>query len=144
MKRTAVTAAFLVALTSTPVLAQTPDFGNDSSPYANDGECDDPRFIGWGVATSTSHETVGKDASDCARLFNLRQIRLNRTQAESSIEQCQSIDFGDNSSEWSNDGECDDPRFWGGAMHTILNFGDLGRDAKDCRALCNSGAIWLR
>ena len=33
-----------------PVAAQTIDFGDDASPFANDGACDDIRFVGPGMA----------------------------------------------------------------------------------------------
>lgn len=53
-------------------------------------------------------------------------------------------DFGDNSSHWANDGECDDPRFEGaGAANTLLEE-DLGHDAADCRRLFDAGRIALR
>jgi hypothetical protein len=71
-------------------------------------------------------------------------IRPVRTHEQSSIAECTKIDFGDDSSEWSNDNECDDPRFTGGSVDEILNMQDLLGDATDCRALCNSGAIWLK
>ena len=48
-------------------------------------------------------------------------------------------DFGDNSSRWANDGECDDPRFEGeGSAATLLD-GDRGHDATDCRSLFEPG-----
>lgn len=53
-------------------------------------------------------------------------------------------DFGDNSSHWAHDGECDDPRFEGnGAANTLLDE-DLGHDAADCRELLDAGRITLR
>ena len=36
------------ALMAGPAWAQDPSFGDDSSEWANDGECDDPRFDGAG------------------------------------------------------------------------------------------------
>lgn len=127
-----------------PVVAQTtPDFGDDSSEFAFDHECDDPRFTGWGVATSTSTENTGTDASDCSHLYSLGQIRLSQTESK-GVEQCASINYGDNSSQWSNNNECDDPRFAGGGVPGIMNLEDIGRDAADCQSLCESGSIWLR
>ncbi len=43
------------------------DFGDDSSPYANDGDCDDTRFSGdrGSSAWTASDEHVGRDATDC-------------------------------------------------------------------------------
>jgi hypothetical protein len=53
-------------------------------------------------------------------------------------------DFGDNTSEWADDGECDDPRFEGeGAADTLLDE-DRGHDAADCRSLFGQGRISLR
>ena len=52
--------------------------------------------------------------------------------------------FGDNTSRWANDGECDDPRFEGeGAADTLLE-ADNGHDANDCRKLFGAGKITLR
>jgi hypothetical protein len=53
-------------------------------------------------------------------------------------------DFGDNTSRWADDGECDDPRFEGaGAADTLLEV-DRGHDAADCRTLFIAGRITLR
>lgn len=53
-------------------------------------------------------------------------------------------DFGDNTSTWADDGECDDPRFEGdGAAATLLDE-DRGHDAADCRALFEAGRVALR
>jgi len=141
---------FLLALFSASLLnvsaasAQSIKFGDDNGDYALDSECDDPRFVGWGVATSTSEENIMHDASDCQKLFNLGQIRLNRTKEQSNVSECAMINFGDNSSEWARDNECDDPRFTGGRADDILNFEDIGADADDCQLLCRNGTIWLR
>ena len=51
------------------------------------------------------------------------------------------IDFGDNNSQWMNDGECDDPRFEGPGMAFIPLEEDRGRDATDCRELFERGLI---
>ncbi|MEO0359219.1 MAG: hypothetical protein AAF386_13205, partial [Pseudomonadota bacterium] len=58
--------------------------------------------------------------------------------------QCDAIDFGNNSSTFARDGECDDPRFDGPGTDSIMLRSDLLSDAKDCRAACNAGQIWLR
>ena len=53
------------------------------------------------------------------------------------------IDFGDNSSDWAGDGECDDPRFAGRGMASTLLEEDRLHDADDCRELFSQGAIGL-
>ncbi len=55
------------------------------------------------------------------------------------------IDFGDDSSEWANDGECDDGRFIGpGMTETVLLDEDAGHDATDCRTAYEKGDIRLK
>src|SRR5690606_18124083 len=46
------------------------DFGDDSSPWAKDGECDDPRFEGSGVADEVVDADLLKDATDCSAAFD--------------------------------------------------------------------------
>ncbi len=56
----------------------------------------------------------------------------------------QSVDFGDDGGMWSNDGECDDPRFEGPGMTTTpLLDADIMHDATDCRTAFESGRITL-
>lgn len=45
------------------------EFGDDASTWANDGECDDPRFAGNGAADSFSDEDAYHDATDCSELY---------------------------------------------------------------------------
>ncbi|MCB2065540.1 MAG: hypothetical protein KDE15_02740 [Erythrobacter sp.] len=56
-----------------------------------------------------------------------------------------SIDYGDDTSTWANDGECDDPRFEnapnGTGMAAVLLEQDSGHDATDCRTLVEAGSI---
>lgn len=54
------------------------------------------------------------------------------------------IEWGDNTSQWANDNECDDPRFAGPGMHSILLDEDRYHDASDCRRLYEQGRIYLR
>ena len=57
----------------------------------------------------------------------------------------QQVVFGDDSGDWSNDGECDDPRFEGPGMTlTPLLHDDVLRDASDCRNAYEKGALSLR
>jgi hypothetical protein len=122
-----------------PATAADVDFGDDSSRWANDGECDDPRFAGTGMATTLLAEDEGKDATDCRTLFEAGSITLKG--AATGIDD---IDFGDDSSEWANDGECDDPRFTGPGTATTLLDEDERRDATDCREAYEAGTITLK
>ena len=70
---------------------------------------------------------------------NIRDLPLD-SNAEISVA---GIDFGDNSSQWANDGECDDPRFEGGGMATQTNDDDLRSDATDCSEAYQNGSIAL-
>ena len=150
----ALTLALLAGL-SLPAMAQASaeiDFGDDTSEWANDGECDDPRFEGAGMASELIEEDLLADATDCRTAFEAGTITLRAetdipeetpaatTVAPRSIEE---IDFGDDTSEWANDGECDDPRFSGSGMATTLEDADIARDATDCRAAFEAGEITL-
>ncbi len=133
-----------------PVLLPLPDnvaFGDDTSPWANDGECDDPRFVGQDASAKNIPEDAGHDATDCTRSFQRGDLGLIGGAASYQIDATvpiEDVDFGNNSSEWSEDGECDDPRFVGSYMATKLSREDDGRDADDCRALYEDGSIRLK
>jgi len=131
-------------LAACAVTATSIDFGDNSSALANDGECDDPRFAGPGMAPSFADVNIQRDAEDCRRLYNAAEVRLAQTQVEFDIAQCNSIDYGNDASQWARDGRCDDPRFTGPGVDNILNDDDIGTDATDCRSLCTSGRVWLR
>lgn len=121
------------------------DFGSDESEWAEDGECDDARFAGEGMTTTQLIAAdIMLDASDCKSQLELDAIAL---QGISTIEFDEDdlevgdplsaliIDFGDDASEWANDGECDDMRFTGeGMTSTILIHADIMHDATDCEA----------
>ena len=124
--------------------AQQINFGNDSSDYAKDGECDDPRFFGAGMATVLEDENIRRDATDCRNAFTDGRIRLWVEAEARAATDCSRIEFGDDSSEWANDGECDDFRFKGPGTHSIMRSDDIRRDATDCRALCEAGQVFLR
>lgn len=126
------------------ILAACMSVGDDSGSYANDGECDDPRFVGGGMAQSVGNDEIGKDATDCAKLLAAGRIRWERTRDQWDVAQCDAIDYGNNSASYANDGECDDPRFTGSGVDDIMLGADLGKDANDCRALCKTGAVWLK
>lgn len=118
-----------------------PDFGNDSSRWSNDGECDDPRFQGPGMTPTTLLDSDRfADATDCKTAFDAGQIWL-----ANSASTLPTPDFGNDSSEWANDGECDDPRFAGPGMTlTTLLDSDRFADATDCREAWERGQLRLR
>ncbi|WP_338721303.1 hypothetical protein [Devosia sp. XK-2] len=138
-------ALLLMAGLSAPALAQASteiDFGDDSSEWANDGECDDPRFAGSAMASELLDTDIGRDATDCRAAFEAGSISLAESTTAATTAN-DDIDFGDDSSEWAKDGECDDPRFAGSAMASELLDADIGRDATDCRAAFEAGTITL-
>src|SRR4051812_27590006 len=54
----------------------------------------------------------------------------------------QSVDFGDDASQFAKDGECDDMRFSGpGMTDTTLIDSDIRHDATDCRSAYNQGRL---
>jgi len=132
----------LMAGFSLPSFAQDDagiDFGDDSSEWANDGECDDPRFEGDVMAVELLDTDIGRDASDCRAAFEAGEITLRPDLSEAVAD----IDFGDDSSQWANDQECDDPRFAGPGMAHALHEENVGHDASDCRNAFVDGTIWL-
>lgn len=58
------------------------DFGDDSGDWANDGECDDPRFLGNGMSMMPAFDHERRDASDCRVLFGLGEVRLARPEQQ--------------------------------------------------------------
>lgn len=72
--------------------------GDDSCRWANDGECDDPRY-GTGACQQ------GTDYSDCWRIVAGTE---------------------DDSCRWANDGECDEPGFGTGACTQGTDISDCG------------------
>jgi len=133
-----------VAACTAPIIYNGISFGDDSSQWSGDGECDDPRFVGGGMAYDLDTDDIQRDASDCLRLYQAQRIRLVRTRAQWSTSQCREVRFGNNSSSYARDGECDDPRFTGPGTDSILLGGDRMKDAADCRALCSAGSVWIR
>ena len=114
------------------------DFGDDAGEYGRDGECDDGRFDGDGMAPGMLARNRGRDAADCRRLYDEGRIRLFGVDLDSGY-----IDFGDDTSAYARDGECDDPRFDGGGMNAFPLCSDRGHDATDCRRLYDAGRIRL-
>lgn len=51
-------------------------WGDDQSEYANDGECDDPRFVGPGMYQGSNYEEdIRHDATDCREQYEAGRIR---------------------------------------------------------------------
>jgi hypothetical protein len=128
------------------------DFGDDNGDWANDNECDDSRFVGPGMtATPLLDEDIGHDATDCRTAFEAGNLQL-RNGASAAAPQAlaavplssETLDFGDDSSRWANDNECDDKRFAGAGMTaTPLLDEDVGHDATDCRTAFEAGRLQL-
>ncbi|MEM9351065.1 MAG: hypothetical protein AAGA47_12460 [Pseudomonadota bacterium] len=124
--------------------AQSPEFGDDSGSYTRDGECDDRRFFGPDTAPDIDSENIGRDASDCRAAFEAGTAFIWNQSEAAAATSCEAIDFGNDGSDYADDGECDDPRFEGIGAATTLLSGDRGRDATDCRRLCELEAIFIR
>ena len=138
------TFAAALALCPLAATAQDIDFGDNTSEYARDGECDDRRFRGQGTTLEMSWADTTHDAADCKALFDKQQVQIWVFEESIAATECSAINFGSNASEYSDDGACDDPRFEGfGAAETLLS-DDLEADANDCRRLCEFGLIGLR
>jgi len=113
------------------------DFGDNTSNYADNGECDDPRFEGDGMASILVSSDLRHDAADCAAGVAAGTVALKALPvlADNAPSQAlDTIDFGDDASGFALDGACDDPRFAGRSMAGVLIAPDLGHDASDCRA----------
>ena len=140
--------AIAAALTLTMALpgaahAQAPEFGDDSSSFARNGECDDMRFSGPGMtATLLIDSDIRHDATDCRTAFNAGRLTYNGGHRQAGGGGgSTTISFGDDSSSWARNGECDDKRFSGAAMATILIDSDINHDATDCRTAYTQGRV---
>jgi hypothetical protein len=132
--------AIFLASEAANIVIQAIDFGNDEGSFPNDQECDDPRFEGPGAFSGG--DDVLTDASDCRTLLYQGSINFageNNFPPENVPDSVDmdlaGINFGDDSSNWANDGECDDPRFGGGGSADSLLDEDALHDATDCRDL---------
>ena len=135
------------------------DFGDDAGPHALDGECDDPRFEGPGMfqgelIRANDHH----DATDCRTQYKAGRIALIETPNTLLVVEASATDglyyddntgrghtgssFGDNTSDYAFDGECDDPRLTGPGMADVLYRENVGRDAGDCEALHATSDVW--
>lgn len=127
-----------------PLGAQDIDYGDDSSDWARDGECDDRRFAGPGMAGSLGWRNTGRDATDCSRLLASGKVNYWNFGAALAATQCDAIDFGDDSGEYALDDECDDMRFEGPGMASGVSIDNIRKDASDCSRMCRFGIIALR
>jgi hypothetical protein len=118
------------------------DMGTNTSTYANDGECDDPRFAGNAMAEGLLVVNIGKDAADCQSAFDAGTITLDPLFATPANDAA--IIYGDDTGNYTNDGECDDVRFTGDYVETMFYIvDDIGHDANDCRVAVTAGeARW--
>lgn len=135
---------FLALVLSPPAMAQSIDFGDDNSEYANDFECDDRRFVGNGMATGLDWDDAGHDATDCRHAYELGTIKLWNQSKASAATQCSAISYGDDTSDYARDGTCDDPRFEGPGTDSVMLPDELGRDATDCKKACEMGTAFIR
>lgn len=89
-------AAFVLAaaMGAGPSLAQDVDFGDDSSSFANNGRCDDPRFEGPGAAIFRSPLDMGRDATDCRTALEAGRVALTPTAQSALAAQAEIVDDG--------------------------------------------------
>lgn len=123
---------------------EDPYYGNDDGDFAQDGECDDRRFVGSGMAVSLAWGSTGRDATDCREAVEAGTITAWDPAYAASQTMCSEIDFGTDQTDYANNGTCDDFRFEGigAAAHMISS--DIGEDASDCRRMCDYGMIFVR
>lgn len=114
------------------------DFGDDSSRWAEDGECDDPRFTGPGMSSELEAADLGADASDCRAAYEAGTVEYSE---EASAIAAAEFDYGADWSRWAHDGVCDDPRFTGPGTDKKLLEEDAFGDASDCQALEAEGQV---
>lgn len=119
------------------------DFGDDTGSWTEDGECDDPRFIGEGMANSTSEDDLLRDATDCRNLFEAGSIKLSNLSFDPDLTVFEGTELGDDSYEWANDGQCDDARFTGEGMATSPDRDAIKKDRSDCSAGFQLGRLTL-
>ena len=107
-----------------------------------DGERDDRRLAGSGVAADLGSENGGRDATDCRQGVENGPLTLREEGAALGATRCEPIDFGGGGGEWPDDSECDDPRFEGRAVGAFVAGAERG--ASDCRRPRGLGASALR
>ncbi|WDR04473.1 hypothetical protein PSQ90_08945 [Devosia rhodophyticola] len=141
--RAAFSAGTVVMRDTTPIAGFA--MGTDNSRYANDNQCDDPRFEGPGTDKKLLPADMLADATDCAATMSEgmvwpRAVYQATYQSKAPFDaKASGIDFGDNTSSYANDDECDDPRFEGPGVAGDLSYENQWHDANDCRAAFEAG-----
>jgi hypothetical protein len=134
----------LLAIAAPAHAKDTINYGDNTSSFANNGECDDPRFDGQGMASILTASDRGHDAEDCAAGVKAGKVRfmpLPAYEGEGKAPKIGEIDFGDDSSQFAHNGDCDDRRFGGRTMASILIDSDIRHDAADCRTGMEQGDL---
>ena len=119
-------------------------FGDDSGEWADDGECDDPRFAGEAMARFPGASHILRDAADCREAVEAGRIALFSEDRLTTEHLPAGFELGDDSGEWAFDGECDDPRFAGDAVAATPNEENARRDATDCGRALLAGRAAVR
>ncbi len=117
------------------------DLGSDTGEWAFDGECDDPRFEGAGVADGLRVEDRAHDATDCARALLNDEADLKIPRLPGGME----LSFGDDGDDWAKDGVCNDPRFDADPRQpgAVARVGIAeGHDASDCQQAFLERRAW--
>ncbi len=97
------------------------NFGDDLSGWANDGECDDPRFAGSGSASALLDEDALHDATDCTALYSTGDIYyIGDTWENSGIIERGVLEFGDEV--YGETGEYLDSYFFEGSANQTTTF----------------------
>jgi len=118
------------------------ELGDDSGRWPDDGQCDDPRFIGEGMSPSPDHPEIEKDRSDCSYGFQVGELTLADELPPPLVSVIDGIDFGHDKGTYPTDNECDDPRFAGAGMATIaLDPANIGGDRTDCLDAYQNGLV---
>lgn len=133
--------ALVIGLSLSPAAAaQAIEYGDNSSDYAHDGECDDARFVGPHTTDDVDWTAVGGDAADCRAAVAAGATMWFDPQNLQPTN-CAAQDFGDDASDSAGDGYCDDPRFFG--FTSGISFPeDRGHDASDCLRQCRAGTLF--
>ncbi len=116
------------------------ELGDDSGEWAEDGQCDDVRFTGSGMAAVLLTDSIGKDAADCSAALEAGTISVDPMHAPPANDEA--ILFGDDVSKFAGDGQCDDIRFVSKESAAMVYIAeDIGHDASDCRAAFEDGSV---